>query len=67
LDKGQKIEFNGDFAQEKQSLMIFEFEKCQDEYLQKMPGYNNKSRCMNYTEAKPILQNMGCDVIYTTQ
>ncbi len=55
LDKGQKIEFVGDFSQDKQNMLIFEFEKCKDENLQKMPGYNNKSRCMNHDEAKPIL------------
>lgn len=40
LDKDQKLEFLSDFAHDNHDFMIVDFEKCQVDYLRKMPGYD---------------------------
>ena len=66
MDRDQKVDFLGDFAQDNQNLLIFEFEKCTENTLRKTPGYNINSTCYNDDEALNVLSNMGAYMIYTT-
>ena len=66
LDKDQKLDFKGDFAQDNQNLLIFEFERCHVDTLRTSTGYNANSTCFDHDQAKEVLSNMGAYMIYTS-
>jgi len=39
IDKGQLIDFKGDFQQDSKNILVFEFEKCRVDKLRKSKGY----------------------------